>query len=486
MRYLCRVINHLTMQQVRLVTSLCREENNGQNSKKTQLFYLIKQDDHPLNKALTLVSVSGTRDAAAEKTGERLQDTVYEAMLISAEDRKCSGYLPGELKCNKLILIAEMLIREGLYAEAGLELNRAMKMAKAGELYKEQIKIIQTFKKDALFFGELYPGMQIDRVLVEKLNQATGHCEALIGEIKHAWCSGKDPGNKKITQWKSRLSIHGTANLNAHSERLTYLACWIEIFISVYTGNERENLSCTLKLINSLSGSCNFGTVQLLIAVRANLSLVYLRSGKLSQSATIISKIPAGEIKSLGSDPHSLENIFIVSFETNCFDKAEISLETAFSSQLIAVHPYLRFKWTLYRTLLFFHQEEFRKAFAGLENIQFCNRQKTPLEIYCSVLAIMCGQDKNVREELLANSETRVRSLSRYAKAWAKKEPRLSAILKVTKTLLVSEFDFEKTAGKEIINLEKLASGSGKFGFQLGGYEVARFDAWFEEKKKRE
>jgi len=140
MKNLIPIVNSFDSKERRLIRRFFNIKTNGMEKKKLQLFDLI------------ISGVKSDKEAAQSLYGcppnssfshlkKRLKKDLLNFMILNDLKSEEQGKFEAEVKCRRMFLQGQLLIRRGVYGEGEKILNEALKLAESYEMFAEVLVI---------------------------------------------------------------------------------------------------------------------------------------------------------------------------------------------------------------------------------------------------------------------------------------------------------------------------------------------------------
>ncbi len=484
MENLTELIGSLNNHEINMVRKFYALNRKPDELKRHKLLedILLNKNTSPVK--LINISTKKPKDAAFLILQKRLFDDILKVLLISQGSQNfVSKFIEAKYKCKRMLVEVDVLFNKGLENIAIDRLKQAERLAKKYQLTTEKI-IINQYKQDT---SGVRKGLQAYSKASEEilLNFNTFKDEsAAVDYFRKISMANVLYTNKELNyvhQARDATKELKTLSEKNSSVHIRYYYLRSAIFYC-HLANDYPSAELYafefLDLIKNnhvIYSSDGMGGAYMMLS---NINIYLGDSEKIINYALEGSPyFFEGSINqaSLG------ENLFLgYLMSKNYLLAAEVCEKiSAFSN--IKKNPFRKSKWVYYRANIFFMQGQYSEALALLQKQSELTADKSGWRLGYKILEMMCIIELGNYDWLDYRIETFRKLLSAVKK---ENIHRPKIILQIIKQFIKSAYNFKTVSSKTDDLYKTLKEGAGEYKHDPKGYEVIRFDQWWEDKLK--
>lgn len=477
---LTQIINVLKPGEVRLIRNYYKIQSNGEVKQRLNLFDLIRTQKVTTDKEAAQNIYGGPPNSAYSHLKARLQKDILSLLLLQEGSKRYESPLgQAVFESRRMLIEGQMLIERGAY-NMGVEiLTKASKLTEKFELFNEHIAIndilrshlgvkkgIKAYEKYDSEINEksdkliklLHAKDRYHRVLVPNLfskNQEQHFTEYSEEAVKELGQYYKETGSGVIGYYYLYISIY---HYQIHKDM----------------PNALKSAQEFLKLIEktpAVYAASRVASANFQIAVIMAYMNQYDECMRYAEIAS--NKFAKGLLNELAA----IELQFYATFHSNTLDKAQKVIDRARAHPKLNANKLNPSKWDYYEANLLFAKGDFDGAARKLTAYSELMKDKAGWLLGHRILEMMCMHQSGDLDIMDFRTGSFRKLLQRQK---GQNLARSKAIVKILETYTKTGGNLKRTRQLEKDNLEKLRKGDGQYLWDPLGFELIRFDAWFD------
>lgn len=482
MKKITQLVSSLSAYEVKLVQKYFAMSPKIEHNLKIKLFEIALKN--PAISDFEAAKLMGNRTSAAfSMLKTRLQEDIMKVLIVEGKDKIfTTKYYKARHKVHYLMLEMDILEDRNLREQATDAILKAKKIATKYELINDLIVI-----NDIILNGHLI--RQGGPTLFKKIRKSG------IDELKRAdelfWGTDYfkqmmmpnyyDANKKESKAERSKVALGKLQELSESSEisRIQFFHLRSKI---AYLTDTKDYISAKLvaiefvKFITSnkvLNTSDNQGGGHMMIA-KACLNL-----GEYEEA---IKYVELGTDYFYKDSPNQInikEYSFLSNFYLKNYSKAKEISDRIRIIKNVKPGTFLYAKWLYYHANIEFANKDYKSTLKTLKRQSFLKSDKSGWRLGYRILELMSLIDLEQYDAIPFRLET-FRKLLRTITKENVERPKL--ILLLLNRLVKENFDFSSVSKKHKHLLELLQKADGLYYWDAEGYEVTRFDEWWETK----
>lgn len=486
MESLIQIVNKLKQPELRMLKSYYQIKQNKEPSKKLDLLILIKGKKVIEDKEAMRILYGDTDSSSAfSHLKERLKtDLLNTILFLNPEKMYQTRFLKKKLECRKSIIQAELLLNRSDKRIANNILAKALSTAQEFEFPDLEIQIRDIMRSERSFEG----GFEAFKTHNKRIKECLRLHELILKarEYYHYIHNSNEEFLGKYSLYveyaeKAIVDIEKDIKDNS-SIRVKYW--YYLISVPYYIGfkkNYTRGISLQKDFINLIKNNVAIKSKAGIAGTSMQLAHIQLHIRNYKEALPPALDSVNNFRKDSFNYLRALEILFWVYLRNHDLDNAEKTIEKAFKHKNIQKVAYFNAKWNYLKANLMFLKGDLSSAHDCLLQSDELTKDKTGWYIGFKLLLIYItfeqknfywleSQLENFRKLLLRNKH----KLGNLKRA--------KTIHKVAHTLLKNHGDFSKVKKINQKELNLLKDAKDEMHWDPTGYEVVRFDDWFDNK----
>lgn len=486
MKNLKPIVKVLMPGEIRVIRHFFKLNSNAEERKRGELFELILKNPNLTDEKAAKKLYSAKPNSAYSHLKARLKRDILNVLYLHDGSKKAvSPHFKAIIESRKMLNQAFLLRTRGAFNEATQLLKNASEMAKKFELPAEEVMIKQTLR-------EMTHRIKSEKVLAD-YNQDINRNVELLGELMKVEefsymitypalfktnnkLNDPDYKNQMIEELKASFEKTGFAKIG-----LWYYLIGIELATKQRESKKALALSLEfVKLVEkspSIYTKNNWAGVNMTVANALINNLEYERA--IGYSRIAVKNFPKGLMNELTAT----ESLFFAQFRSKHYDDAHTTIDAAFIHPRLKANKFFHSKWLYLRANLQFMEGNHDKAMKTLNQDTELTKDKSGWLLGYRLLEILIMIERHDYEWVDFKIDSFRKLLQRQKD---ENIHRIKLILTILNTLHKSNYDFEETSIDESKNYKTLKRAEGDLYWNPMGFEVVRFDEWFEAKVKEQ
>lgn len=480
MESLIQIVEILKQPELRMLRGYYRVKQNKEPSKKLDLLNLITSGKAKTDKEAVKQLYGEKSDTSGySHLKERLKkDLLNTILFLNPEKIYKTAFAKKKLDCKKLIIQADFLQSRSEQDLAKDLLKKALSLAIKYEFPDLEIEIRETlreylgFEKNAKDFND--HTRKIEKCL--KLQEAIFKTKTHFYNFKYLRSSTLDNKYSTIEVFDEiKGFIKSTDSVVV---RYWYYLIAVSHYISVEK-NYQKTVELQIEFIKLIEKEPAVKSKSALAGTNMQLAHVYLLINEYKKALEPALKAVRIFRKDSFNFLLALEILFWTHLRNNDFEKAEENIEAAFKHKNIKKSTYFYAKWNYLKANLMFLKGDLSAAHDALLKSDDLTKDKADWYIGYKLLLIYITFEQENYYWLESQLENFRKLLSRQTK---KNFSRAKVIHKVAHALYKNDGNFNKVREIKSKELRLLQEAKDEMHWNPTGYEVIRFDDWFQGK----
>lgn len=483
MQSLTQIIGVLKPGEVRLIRNYYKVQSNGEVQKRLTLFDLIRSGKVGSDQEAAAAIYDSAPSSAYSHLKARLQKDILSLLLLQEGSKRYeTKYAQAIFDCRRMIIEGQMLIERGAYNMGVEVLTKAAALADKYEFYLEDVTIndiLRTHlgvKKGIKAYNKYDKEIRQKVEKMEKLLQAKDYYHRML--VPNLF-------QKNREQHYSDFSKEALETLEAYYKQTKSANIgYFYYYISIYYHQIHKNMDAALqsaqnflKLIEkhpAIHSSSRVASANFQIAVNMAYMQRYKEAMRYAEVAS--NKFVKGLINELAA----LEMLFYAALHNGDFAMCQQVLNRARAHPKIHVNKQYPAKWDYYEANLLFCMGKYEEASAKLIGYSELLKDKAGWLLGHKMLELMCMFMQDELDLMDFRTESLRKLLQRQK---GENVQRSKAMMKVLETYMRLGGNLKKTREKEADRLQLLRDAEGAYSWDPLGFELVRFDAWFDNLK---
>ena len=482
---LTQIVKSLKPGEVRLIRNFYKVQSNGEVKQRLALFDLVKNGKVKTDRDASTAIYKCEPNSAFSHLKTRLQQDVLNLLLLQDSSKRYdSGFARATFDVRRMLIEGQLLIGRGAY-NAGVDiLQKAGALSTKYELYNENIAIndllrghlgvkkgVKDYEKyDAVIKSSI---VGLDnllkakdyylRILVPNLfqlnreSQFTDFSKTAMVELAKMY---KETGSANVGYHYYYIKVLHHQMHNEWTEARMFALDFLRLIEdeqSVYSSSRVAEANMQLANINLQTG-------------------FYDDAIHHSKSAADLYK------KGLFNELQAIEWLFFSYYRNGDYKQAHATIKRAKEHPKYNANKLTPAKWDYYVANLFFAERKFKEAADMLIRYSELMKDRAGWLLGHKILELMCMIELGEIDIMDYRAESFRKLLQRQKD---ENIDRSKAILKVLETFIKTGSNFKKTREAEKKRLEQLKEGKDEYAWDPIGFELVRFDEWFEQRSKK-
>lgn len=483
MQSLTQIIGVLKPGEVRLIRNYYKVQSNGEVQKRLGLFDLIRLGKVTNDQEAARAIYKQAPNSAYSHLKARLQKDILSLLLLQEGSKRYeTKYAQAVFDCRRMVIEGQMLIERGAYTMGVEVLTKAGKLADKYELYLEDVAINDILrshlgvKKGIKAYNKYDKEISRKVSRMEKLLQAKDYYHRMV--VPNLFQKNREQHYTDYS--KEALETLEKYYKETKSANIGYYYYHISIYYHQIHRNMEEALESAknfLKLIEkhpAISSTSRVASANFQIAV----NMAYMkRYEEAMRYAEVASK---KFVKGLINELASLEMLFYAALHNGDYDMCRQVLDRARAHPKINANKQYPAKWDYYEANLLFCQGKYEEASAKLIGYSELLKDKAGWLLGHKMLELMCMFMQDELDLMDFRTESLRKLLQRQK---GENVQRSKTMMKVLETYMRLGGNLKKTREKEAERLELLRQAEGAHSWDPLGFELVRFDTWFDNLK---
>ncbi len=480
MKKLTKLTQKLRSRDLKLICNIYSAKENDNEGKRLQLLELIINEQITDDEEAAMRIYGRKPDAAFSKLKQRLREDMLNFLLMQDTDRLFESTVGrAKFDCKRKLLMGEFLIHRGAIEEGQRLLRKALNMAQKYELFGEVLQIRDLLRSKAgdasgLNAYELYT-QQIEKDF--KSYQEILRAKALYGRLTlpHHFIINMDKDYE--VYGKEILETFRIREESSQTCKFFYYMAAHYYYSLIH--NYEKSLAINQQFEALLKPGGIFNNKAYLAICQNNYASIYINLRDYEKSQLHAQKaLELFNIKK-GNWEKGARQIFLASFLNKDFEKAENIIEEALQNKIVGGNVLVKGKWNYFKAILEFEKGNLDEARANLYNMgKLPNIDPSGWLIGYKLLEIMILIIEKEYSLIYIHLNNFNLLLHRHKTA---NITRAKTILKVLKAYNKYPFDKKQLKTKVAKEMALLKEGKNEYFWTPLGFEVVRFDQWFED-----
>ncbi len=486
MKNLTHIISSLKSGEIKMVRKYYKYMVEVRDADKRQkLFELAKRNPSIDDEEACKILYNKGLHSGFSQLKKRLKQDILNILLLQDSSRRFNTpYAQAEFDVRRMIIEGDILISRGISDEGVRLLEKAVSISNQYELYSENITANEILLTHLSFKKGIKEYDRINRKILEAI------------ELQRSLSNAKDYYHKILVphlfkiKTETDVIFHANTAINelkqfgsniSHS-KIRYYYIYIQIFYFNLKKQYKESYEQSKQFLELVLSSKAIHSKRNIADAQLQAAFSSLQLGRFKQSATHSNEALKNFKKGLINELTTLEILFLAHYYNNDVKQTEEILQRGLEHPKLQSNALLPAKWHYYKACLLFSRKKINEANMALNDCTYLLEDKTGWLYGYRILEMMIMLE-NGTEFLTDNKVLNFKkNLAKYKGANA---DRAKAILKILETLVRKHYDYNRTAQIKKAELTLLSEAKDKFLWEPMGWELIRFEQWFNSKLKQ-
>lgn len=484
MENLIQIVAKLKQPELRMLKSYYRVKQNKEPSKKLELLNIITSkkaiDDKAALKKL-YDNPDGSLSAFSHLKERLKADLLNSILFIHPEKMYKTAFAKKKLFCRKAIIQAELLMNRGNIEIPNSLLLKALSIAQTYDFPYLEIQIRDILRGDNRFNN----GFESFKLHNQRIEECFKTQKAIL--------KAKEIYLYTILTTETKVNTIQSDRLNqetiAYLKKLTEETNSVQVKFWYYLNSAYYHMTIKSDYAKGIQLQKEF--IQLVeneVALRSNpniggtnmqLAHAYIITKNYKEALPPALKALKCFTKKSFNYLRALEMVFWVYLRSENYEEADDIANQAFKHPNINQSPYFKAKWNYLKANMMFIKGNLSAAHSYLLESDELNKDKTGWLIGFKLLLIYITFEQGNYYWLSSQLENFRKLIQRNKEASL---DRVRIIHKISYALLQSHGDFKKVEENYQKELTKLREAENKMYWDPTGYEIVRFDDWFQKR----
>jgi len=483
MKKISQLVKTLSASEVKMIRKYYSISPKIEYNLRIKLFEVILENPEMMDTEVAKM-IGKPSNAAFSMLKSRLQEDIMKILIVEGKDKIfTTSYYRARHKVHFMMLEMDILNDRNLGEQGTETIMKARRLAQKYELVNdlvvinEMIMYVNQFKRGPSGFKKLRQESIKELDNAEKLFWGTDFFKQITMPTLYST-------NKNIsTLDASKLAIDNLEVLTKSSDvsRLQYFYLRAKILYNMELKNYRAARKYSIEFqkfiqcTEPLNSSDNNGGAHMLIGVTS----LYLH-----QFASTIKYAHGGLdyfYKDSNNQVSMYELVFLASFYKKDYNKAKEIVDYVKGIKTIKAGSFIYSKWLYFNANIEFATKDPKSTLKTLKRHSFLKTDKSGWRLGYRILELISLLELENYDVLPYRLETFRKLLSSISK---ENVTRPKAMLLLMNRLVKSNFDFKMVSEKMHDTLQLLRNGKDNYAWDMRGYEIIKFDEWWDGKLK--
>ncbi|MEZ4883581.1 MAG: hypothetical protein R3E32_02500 [Chitinophagales bacterium] len=485
MESLIQIVDKLKQPELRMLRGFYKIKQNKEPSKKLELLNLITRDKVKTDSEAMERLYGGSNSVSGfSHLKERLKTDLLNTILFLHPEKIYSTlFIKNKLECRKLIIQAELLLNRSDIKISNDILLKALAIAEKFEFPDLEIQIRDTLRAKKGFefkFEDFHEHNKRIETCI-KLQSAILKSKEYYYYIQYL-NSTNTPNHLEYENFvlnaltEIKQFIEDTKSVQI---KYWYYLVAVPFYISTKKDHE-QGIKLQLEFIKLIEKEVSIRSKSAIGGTNMQLAHIYLVTNDYTKALKPALKAVENFRKDSFNYLRALEFLFWTYFRTGDLVAAESTIENALNHKYINRSPHFSAKWKYLKANLMFLKGDLEAAHDYLLQSDELTKDKGGWYIGFKLLLIYITFEQENYYWLESQLENFRKLIARNKQANLK---RAKVIHKVAHTLLQNHGDFQRAQELSQRELSLLSNAEKDMEWDPTGYEVVRFDDWFNKKK---
>lgn len=473
LRGICKVLD---ANDVKLVKRYYGGQADTQ--KRLKLFELIRKG----NSAEDITASLDISAEALRKLQTRLQQDLLNLILFrGGSGRTDAPYRQAEIDCRKLLLQGDILLKKGATATGIKLLQKATRIAEKHELPTEGVLIDDILRthfgfRKGLKAYEKYSG-QLSRKM--ELMRQVLRAKEMNQRILLPRMFSRKENVEDIELAAATYKELGKAFKETGSPNIGYFYFLTSLFYHDFQQNWEDAHKVALGFRTLIKNEAAIYSRNRMANANLQLANIQMQRYEFEEAAFYASEATELSKTGLNNELTSMEFWFMGLFMDQQFEEAKQLMSRAFLHPKIKATAFTESKWVFLRAALSFKLKKFETAQQDLLLDSALMKDKSGWLFGHKLLEILCLAEA----EDFAFIEFRLEAMRKlHQQRKGTHSERLSLIIRILSELVKNDFNYRAVRDKRAGELASLAKDREQYFWNPLGFEIIRFDEWFQTK----
>lgn len=477
---LTQIIDILKPGEVRLIRNFYRIQSNGEIKQRLKLFDLIKTKGVTDDQQACKIIYDCPPNSAYSHLKARLQKDILSLLLVQEGSKRYeTPYAQAVFDCRRMIIEGQMLIERGAYDIGVKVLTKADKLAKKYELYNEDVTIADILrshlgiKRGLKAYNKYNADIEQMADKMIKLLQSRDYYHRLM--VPNLF-------QKNREQHFSDYSVDALAQLGKYyketrSGKIGFYYWHLKVYHHQIHKEMPLALDAAQSLLKLLEKTPAIHSNSRVASANFQIAAISAYMGKYADAFKSATKAHSMAVKGLMNELAALEMMFLTAFQAGKYKEAQTIVNKAKAHPKIKANKLIPAKWDYYQAYLLFVSGKYEEASRMLWNYNELYKDKAGWLLGLRILELMCMVQQDELEIMDFRTESFRKLIQRQK---SENVQRVKDMVKVMESYVRQGGNKEKTLKKEARRLSLLRSGEGNYQWDPLGFELIRFDEWFD------
>ncbi|MFN0276010.1 MAG: hypothetical protein ACKVPJ_09710 [Chitinophagales bacterium] len=485
MEKLTLLISSLNSRETKAVRRFFRVTRMNTDSLKSRLFdILVKNKGISDTKASKLLKRNAT-DPSFTMLKRRLKDDIIKVLVWEGGAKTFTSKAhEAKYKCRLMIMEAELLITRGLPQLAEEILKKAFKLAKHYELTNESILVNELLQtqvglKKGLTSYRYYADNNLENFdIIKERFIAQDYFRKL--NMPNLFFANKELNYKE----KSKEATSELRELSKRSKSVQVKFWYLrsEIYYNHLVANYKKAKVSAEEFIKLVKNSPIVYSKDNLGGANMQLAMIFIYLKSYPEAVKYANVSLGLFVKGSLNMLNALDCKYIASLYQSDFQTATDILKDVKEMNLYKSNPLMNAKWLYYEANLYFLMKKFDDALATLQQQTELTSDKSGWRLGYKILEMMCITELGYLDWLDYRIETFRKLLSDVRK---ENIARPKVIFQLLKSFIRTSYDFNEATSINTEHLALLDKAADEFAWDPRGYEIIRFEKWWNSKIKK-
>ena len=484
MEVLTEIVKKLKPGERRLIRNMLSISPNGEPQRRLNLFnFLVTNLNNSVSDKEACNFIYGELPSSKfTHLKRRLKNDILNTLLLQEANKRYKSTSPRALfECRRKILQGQLLLGRGAYISADKELNYALSLADQFEFYGEKLVIVDLLRRTKGYRKGIEEFEKINKGIVEAVDELKNN---LI--VKEYFNQLSLPSlfktNNELNYSEFGKGKVKELQLIAENNNSPTFRFWFNLTAINYYNQVKKfktALSHALELLELVTEYDILKSVTNIAGANMTLANIYLQLSENEQAFKHADLATQLFDDKMVNNLRALELVFFAQWRLNETSKAKEILTQAFAHKQFSSNKILQARWILFSSYLEYQLGNKETAMELSNSNKHISEDKTGWHLGDRILEMMILADDELWDILDYRTTSFYQHLQRH-KENANIE-RAILIYKIFKDL-VKTINYLETDVRMKPELEKLKKNRKDLRWNPTGFELIRFDIWFNRK----
>lgn len=482
---LTQLINSLNKKEIRAIRRFFKVTRMNADTLKSRLFDILVEKKGISDSKVSKLLKRNATDPSFSMLKLRLKDDIIKILVWEGGAKSFTSKAhEAKYNCRLMIMEAEILITRELPQLAEETLQKAFRLAKHYELTNESIlinELLQTqvgLKKGLSSYRFYADNNQQNFDLIKEKFLAQDYFRKL--NMPNLFFANKEMNYKQ-------KSKEATAELRelSNKSKSTQVKFWYlrsEIYYNHLIADYQKARDYAMDFIKFVEDSPIVYSKDNLGGANMQLAIINIYLGKYKEAIQHANGAIALFVKGSVNMINAMDCKYSACLYDGDFESASEILKEIKKIKLYKNNPLTNSKWLYYEANLYFLLKKFDDALATLQKQTELTSDKSGWRLGYKILEMMCIAELKYFDWIDFRIETFRKLLSDVRK---ENIARPKIIYQLLKSFIKNAYEFDKATEMNEEHLALLHEAKDAFSWDPRGYEIIRFETWWNSKLKR-